>query len=85
MGCQTVRTKKELVRVVRTPDGQVVVDVTGKKPGRGAYICPSRKCLEMARKAKRLERALEVEITQAVYEELMREVERLSPGEATRG
>ncbi|MFS8524194.1 MAG: YlxR family protein [Limnochordales bacterium] len=59
VGCRTSRPKRELVRVVRTPDGDVTVDPTGKLSGRGAYVCPDVRCLEQALKAKRLERALQ--------------------------
>lgn len=67
MGCNEKRPKKELVRVVRTPQGEVLLDVTGKKSGRGAYICPNVSCYEKALKTKRLERCLEVEIPSEVY------------------
>ncbi len=68
MGCNEKRPKKELVRVVRTPEGEVLLDLTGKKSGRGAYICPCVACYEKALKTKRLERCLEAEIPQSVYE-----------------
>lgn len=68
MGCNEKKPKKELVRVVRTPEGEVLLDLTGKKSGRGAYICPKVSCYEKALKTKRLERCLEVEIPEAVYE-----------------
>lgn len=61
-GCGESKPKKELVRVVRAPDGTVSLDLVGKKPGRGAYVCPKAACLAKARKAKRIERALEVAI-----------------------
>ena len=66
-GCGQSKPKKELVRVVRAPDGSVSLDLAGRKPGRGAYVCPSRECLAKARKAKRFERALEVQIPDEVY------------------
>jgi len=68
MGCNEKKPKKELVRVVRTPEGEVLLDLTGKKSGRGAYICASVSCYEKALKTKRLERCLEVEIPETVYE-----------------
>ena len=68
MGCNEKRPKKELIRVVRTPEGAVELDLTGKKSGRGAYICPVVKCYEKALKSKRLERCLEVEIPESVYD-----------------
>ena len=67
MGCNEKRPKKELVRVVRTPEGEVLLDLTGKKSGRGAYICPRVSCYEKALKTKRLERCLEIEIPEQVY------------------
>jgi predicted RNA-binding protein YlxR (DUF448 family) len=62
--------KKELIRVVRSPEGEISLDAKGKKSGRGAYICPKPECLKKARKAKRLERALESPITEDVYDKL---------------
>ena len=67
MGCNEKKPKIELVRVVRTPEGEVVLDTVGKKNGRGAYICKSVKCFEKALKSKRLERVLETEIPESVY------------------
>ncbi|MBE6682069.1 MAG: YlxR family protein [Ruminococcaceae bacterium] len=70
MGCNEKRPKKELIRVVRTPEGDVVIDLVGKKSGRGAYICKSVSCFEKALKSKRIERCLEVEIPDSVYDEM---------------
>ena len=70
MGCNEKRPKKELIRVVRTPEGEVLLDTTGKKSGRGAYICPKVSCYEKALKSKRLERTLEVEIPDSVYDDV---------------
>ena len=67
MGCNEKRPKKELIRVVRTPEGDVVIDLVGKKSGRGAYICKSLSCLKKARQKKRLEASLECEIPDDVY------------------
>ena len=72
VGCGISFPKKDLIRVVRLPDGGAELDPTGKKAGRGAYICRSAECLKKARKAKRLERNLEVSISDEVYEELER-------------
>ncbi len=72
VGCGISFPKKDLIRVVRLPDGGAELDPTGKKVGRGAYICRSAECLKKARKAKRLERNLEVTISDEVYEELER-------------
>ena len=70
MGCNEKRPKKELVRVVRVPEGEAVFDPTGKKSGRGAYVCPDIKCLEKAVKSGRLERCLEVKIENSVYDDM---------------
>ncbi len=76
MGCRERKGKKELIRVVRTTDGTVCLDFSGKLNGRGAYLCPELTCLQKARKAKSLERALEVEIPREVYDRLEEEMER---------
>ena len=73
-GCGQHFPKKELVRVVRSPQGEISVDLTGKKSGRGAYLCQRAECLQKARKAKRLERALECPIPDEVYERLEKEL-----------
>ena len=70
MGCQAKKEKRELVRIVRSPEGEISVDMTGKKPGRGAYICPDLDCLNKVVKSKRLERSLETAISQEIYESL---------------
>lgn len=75
VGCNEGKPKKELVRVVKTAEGEISVDVTGKKAGRGAYLCPDKKCLAKAQKAKRLERAFECAISEEIYERLAQEVE----------
>lgn len=67
--------KKELIRVVRTPDGAVLIDLTGKKSGRGAYLCKDKACLKKAIKAKRLQSNLEVEISEELIESLSKELE----------
>ena len=65
-----MKPKKELVRIVKSPEGEISLDLTGKKNGRGAYICKSRQCLAKARKAKRLEKALETQIPENVYDDI---------------
>ena len=75
MGCRERKAKKELIRVVRTTDGTVRLDFSGKLNGRGAYLCPDTACLQKAQKAKSLERALEVPIPQEVYDRLIKEME----------
>lgn len=70
LGCQTVKPKREMIRIVRTPEGNLVIDETGKKSGRGAYVCPDPNCVELLRKGKRLEKALEVSPPPSLFEEL---------------
>ncbi len=75
-GCGESKPKKELIRVVRSPEGTVSLDFTGKKSGRGAYVCPDPACLKKARKAKRIERGLECEIPEEVYDQLESELSK---------
>lgn len=75
-GCGQHLPKKELVRVVRSAEGELSVDLTGRKPGRGAYICPKVDCLKKARKARRLERSLACQIPDEVYDRLEEEISR---------
>ena len=75
VGCNTQRLKKELVRVVRSPEGEIGIDLRGKAAGRGAYLCPDPACLAKARKAKRLENALGVPIPAEVFDRLTEEMQ----------
>ena len=79
-GCNEQKPKKELVRVARSPQGEIALDRVGKMPGRGAYLCPSAQCLAKARKAKRLERALDAQIPPEVYERIEQEIEGAQSG-----
>lgn len=85
-GCNEMKPKRELVRVVKAPDtkdekgeviakGEVSLDLTGKKPGRGAYVCNNLECLEKAIKAKRFERAFGTQISQEIYDGMKQEME----------
>lgn len=74
LGCNESKPKSELARVVRAPDGAVSLDLTGKKSGRGAYVCKSAECLKKCRKRRCIERALEVEIPEVVYDALIKEL-----------
>lgn len=74
-GCNTMKPKKELIRIVRNKEGEVSVDFTGKKPGRGAYICKDIDCLKKAFKTKRLSKNLEVAISEDIYNKLKEEIE----------
>lgn len=79
-GCNTQKPKKELVRVVRSPEGEISLDTTGKKPGRGVYLCPDSACLAKALKSKRMERALETPIPPEIYESIRHEIEGAESG-----
>ena len=67
LGCREHKAKRELLRVVRSPEGEISLDARGKKSGRGAYLCPDTACLNKARRSRALERALECEIPDEVY------------------
>ncbi len=73
-GCGEHFPKNELIRIVRTPEGEIVLDETGKKSGRGAYICRSVSCFKKARRAKRIETSLEYAIPEEVYDRLEEEL-----------
>ncbi|MBQ2751495.1 MAG: YlxR family protein [Oscillospiraceae bacterium] len=73
-GCGEHKPKRELVRVVKSPEGEISLDLTGRKSGRGAYICPSIECLAKAKKAKRLEKAFSCQIPDDVYAAMEKEL-----------
>ncbi|MCI8593725.1 MAG: YlxR family protein [Oscillospiraceae bacterium] len=75
VGCREMKPKKELIRVVRSPEGEVSLDFKGKKPGRGAYVCPNDGCLTKAKKARALERAFGAALPPDVYGALAQEME----------
>lgn len=75
-GCNEQKPKKELVRVVKTPDGEILLDLTGKMSGRGAYICHSAECLKKARKSKRIDRTFEITIPDEVYKQMEEEISK---------
>ena len=70
MGCNQKKDKKDLIRIVKNKDNEISIDRTGKKEGRGAYICDDVNCLEKVIKSKRLERVLEIPISKEIYESL---------------
>ncbi len=74
VGCRTMKPKKELFRVVRSPQGEITLDVTGKKSGRGAYVCPSSECLARAVKQKQLDRALETAVGEEIILSLQAQI-----------
>ena len=77
LGCNEMKSKQELLRVVKSPEGEISIDSTGKKNGRGAYLCHSAVCLEKAVKSKRLERTFQTAVPNEVYESLKKELDSL--------
>lgn len=75
LGCREMKPKKELIRVVRTPEGEITLDFKGKANGRGAYLCPDPACLKKAVKARALERAFSAQVPPEVYESLSAQME----------
>ena len=76
-GCREMKPKAELVRVVKTPDGEIKLDFTGKQSGRGAYICKDAECLLKAKKSNALARAFEMNVSAEIYEALDKELEKI--------
>lgn len=76
-GCGEMKSKKGMIRVIRTAEGEILLDATGKKNGRGAYLCFSAECLEKAVKSRGLERSLKTPVPQEVYENLKKELEQI--------
>jgi len=76
-GCREMKSKKEMIRVLKTAENEIVLDTTGKKNGRGAYLCFSRDCLEKAIKSRGLERSLKAPIPEEVYQNLKKEFEAI--------
>ena len=75
MGCNEHKPKGELIRVVRSPEGEISLDFRGKAPGRGAYVCPQAECLRRAIKSRALERGLDCQIPQEIYDQLLLRME----------
>lgn len=75
LGCREMKPKRELIRVVRSPEGEISLDFKGKASGRGAYVCPDAQCLKKAVKARALERAFSCQIPQEIYDKLNEEME----------
>jgi predicted RNA-binding protein YlxR (DUF448 family) len=74
IGCGEMKAKKELIRVVKSPEGEISIDLTGKKSGRGAYICHSKECFSKARKSKRLEKSFSTQISEELYDQMLSEL-----------
>ena len=77
IGCGEMKSKKEMIRVLKTTEDEIVIDATGRKNGRGAYICPSMECFKKAVKSKGLERSLKMAIPKEVYEALEKEMRQI--------
>ena len=85
VGCREMKPKKDLLRVVRTPEDDILIDFTGKKSGRGAYICPDANCLGRAIKQKQLDRALERGISPDITQQLQAQIAHAKPKEDPHG
>ena len=77
IGCGEMRSKKEMIRVIKTAEGEILLDATGRKNGRGAYLCPSMECFKKAVKGRGLERSFKMAIPREVYETLEKEMEEI--------
>ena len=77
VGCGTMKSKKEMMRVLKTAEEEIILDTTGKKNGRGAYLCESMECLKMARKNRGLERSFKMSIPEEIYDTLDKEFEAI--------
>ena len=77
IGCGEMKSKKEMIRVLKTTEDEIVIDATGRRNGRGAYICPSMECFKKAVKSRGLERSLKMAIPKEVYEALDKEMEQI--------
>ncbi|HIZ79232.1 MAG TPA: YlxR family protein [Candidatus Lachnoclostridium stercorigallinarum] len=75
IGCGEMKNKKEMIRVLRTAEGEIVLDATGKKNGRGAYLCPSMDCFRKAKKSRGLDRSFKMTVPAEVYDRLEKEME----------
>ena len=80
IGCGEMKSKREMLRELRTTENEIILDATGRKNGRGAYLCCSQECFQKAEKSKGLERSLKVAIPKEVYQSLEKEIEKLAKG-----
>lgn len=80
VGCREMKSKRELIRVVRSPEGVLSLDNTGKRPGRGAYICPNIDCFNLAIKGKRIQKALEVELSEEIEDSIKKQIKGMESG-----
>lgn len=79
LGCREMKPKRELIRVVRAPEGDISLDFKGRKPGRGAYVCPSVECLKRARRSKALDRAFGTPLPEEIWAALEQEMQEAPP------
>lgn len=79
VGCREMKDKKELIRIVRTPDGSIEIDTTGKRSGRGAYLCSNRECFNQAVKKKGLQKALEKDLSEEIINAINEKIDKLAP------
>lgn len=79
-GCREMRSKREMIRVIKTAENEICMDATGRKNGRGAYICPNMECLKLAMKNRGLERSLKTAIPESVYQQLEEEMSHIDKG-----
>ncbi len=79
-GCQEMKSKKEMIRILRTSEGALILDATGRKNGRGAYVCPCMNCFEKAVKNRGIERSLKCRVPDETYESLKKEIESIEKG-----
>lgn len=77
VGCSEMKPKRELIRIVKNKNGEISLDLTGKKSGRGAYICPDEECLKKARKSRRIEKSFSVQIPDDIYESMESELKSI--------
>ena len=77
IGCGEMKSKKEMIRVLKTAEDEIILDATGRKNGRGAYLCHSKECLKMARKKKGLDRSFRMTVPEEIYDQLEKEMENL--------
>ena len=82
VACQEMRPKNRLLRIVRTPERELLIDPTGKKSGRGAYLCPVRECVELAEKKRALEHALDVKVPVEFYDQILQDAQGVKPDES---
>ena len=84
LGCREMKPKTEIIRVVKSPDDEISLDITGKKPGRGAYVCRDTGCLNRAVKSKALSRAFKMPVPNDIFDELQKQIDEQKSGQENR-